>query len=659
MTPNRKSTLTPFHEWLLFGLILALALFLRVWKLDSEPPGLYIDPAFVGWGALRILHEGWRPWGNMPILLTWPAVLYQCAAWFALVKPTQSTLTFFFTVLALSAFPFIYLFFRRLTDAPTALLTLFFLAVMYWHLNACRNALTGNQVYLYQFAALGLSLWGLETSRRWALAAAGLFFAAGFYGYQSYKFFPLLAVLLLAYEWYTRRELVRRSAAGVAFFLSAALAALLPLALDGMVHGFFSGRENWYFVGRVMEEKKSLQPLWDGMVKTALLFNFKGEPLPEGPACGGGMLDPVTGVLFLAGLLLALRRPLERASFYGLAGFTVLTLPSLLSIGPSAHRILGVLPFVAFLAARAFVNLGGRTPLPARRVLAMTALLGAGGLNAKMYFVDQAKSPDRALNHSLDATRVAEAVLSHPDTDFCLSPGLAQHFTVKYLTYFQKNRVGDLGVPPGLTPTFTPGHPALCFALEAGKGGWLNLLKALYPGGREEEALDLQGNKLASFYYVDSQEIGTARGNPLLKHGLLCHYACSDPPLSLSRWDPIINLTTVGDLPNASSTYFRVEWTGSLVCQTAGDYSFLLLTSEDGKVYLDGKAVIDSARGTGTRLKLGKGPHPLRLTLSRDDNGNGVRMDYHFLWQPPGQKGYKIVPAAAFGEIKPKMGVTP
>lgn len=640
---GREPSLSPALQGGLFTAILALAFFLRAIHLRTQPPGLYIDPGFIGWGALRILHEGWRPFGTQPILLTWPTILYQCAAWFTVFKPGLASLSLFFTTLALAAFPFFYLFFRRLSGAPTALLTLFFMAVMYWHLHACRGELTGNQVYLYEGLVLWLWLFGLETSRKWALGAAGAILALGIYGYQSFKFFPFVVLALFLYEYRTDTRRWRRMGTGWTFLVLAALAVGLPFLLEMAHRGMVSDRERVFFIGTAVLEQKSLAPLWDSLSRTLLLFNRQGDPLPSGTPGGLPLLDPILGFLFLTGLFLALRTPWERRNFYALAVFFLGLLPAILSLGDGSHRILGVIPFVAYFGARACVEILGSLGKGSRKpwlALGFYLLAVAALWNAKTYFLDQPKDPSYDTERSVDATRVALAVLENPDTEFYLPHFYYEHYTVRFLTYGQGDRVRSGGPPLGPASPLT-GHPETCFVLREGKGGWAGFLRTLYPVRMEQMLRGTFGEPLASLHFVPTASLPKASWD----RGLLLEFSCPELPQPFQRWDPLLNITDTGDLPYPAAS-FDASWTGQLVCPAAGVYELKLLTNETGALFVDGKAV-------GDPVFLKKGGHALRATLSRHRRENRVNLDCHLIWKKPGGTGFEVVPAQAFGKTHP------
>ncbi|HJT24120.1 MAG TPA: hypothetical protein VJ873_06055, partial [bacterium] len=108
---KKKEELSLSLRWELFllSLILLAAFFFRIYDIGSLPAGMHSDQGLTGLCALRILHEGWRPFGEVfdyrvPELL----LFYQLAAWFGLVGSSYFTFHLFFILLSLASFPFVY-----------------------------------------------------------------------------------------------------------------------------------------------------------------------------------------------------------------------------------------------------------------------------------------------------------------------------------------------------------------------------------------------------------------------------------------------------------------------------------------------------------------------------------------------------------------------
>ncbi len=75
-------------EFILFSILSIVAVGAHFWRLGVFPAGLSMDLGEMGWCALRILHEGWRPLEEAfqyptPFLTDF----YQMAAWFGAVGP--------------------------------------------------------------------------------------------------------------------------------------------------------------------------------------------------------------------------------------------------------------------------------------------------------------------------------------------------------------------------------------------------------------------------------------------------------------------------------------------------------------------------------------------------------------------------------------------
>ncbi len=644
-------------EWVFFSLLLALAAFLRVYKLDEIPSGVYLDASGPALYALKMLHEGFHPPFMLPAFAANPSYLvYLLAFWFRWFSPTPEHLFLFYVFFAVAALPLVYWTFRQLTGPRTALLTLYFIVVMRWHLVFSRMGFRGIQVPFYMFGTMAFFLYGLKQRKAWPFFAAALFFTGGLYTYQAFKAFPLLLVLLLVYEWHRDpkafKALLRPLLASV--FLGFALAA--PLVQYWVQQGSLGTRESELFIGKTVVEQNSLQPLVDKFLQTALMFNRQGEEQPRHNFKNHRILDDVTGMFFVLGLGLALWKRTERSCYYALCGFAVMSLPGLLSNEVTqSHRMLGALPFVAFFASIAVLSwqrgMEERFPSlrPWLRGLVVGLLLFAAVDNFKTYFVDQAGDYDCWRDFSIEATTVGETVLKHPDTVYYLSPAFYQHFTVQYLDYFESNRIHplDLGQMNG-QPLDNQLH-RVCFVLDEGKSPTLDFLKGLYPNGTEKPFKDRYGKTLAFFYDIPgpvkplSYPKGLERGES----------TTGDPDSSRAAFgrqvDPLINFTNIGDL-GVSHPPVWVVWRGKIRIPQSGPYVFFIFSRDPSELDLDRRTVMAATQGGKGEARLTAGWHSLVLRCHRESNPD-VALDFHLLWKKPGDPQYSVVPNSAFGPV--------
>jgi hypothetical protein len=317
-------------EWIALGIILLLAAFLRLYHLDTIPSGVYIDSSGPAVMALRILTEHWHPPFLMQMLFTPSPILYLLAFWFRWFTPTQFHLFLFFSLFSLAAFPLIYWFFRQLIGPPVALVTLYFLTVMRWHIVFSRNGFFGIRSIFYAFACLAFLTYGLRSGKKWAFILSGVFLSCGLYTYQSFKAFPLLVLICLLFECWKNPSNIRSNRR--VFLMTTALCFVMcwPVVHSWIEQKTLGIKESMFFIGKDIVEKKSLSPLMDKTFQTMLVFNRTGGTEHRFNYQNHRMLDDITGIFFILGFFYALIRIRERSYFYAISGFFVLSLPEIL-----------------------------------------------------------------------------------------------------------------------------------------------------------------------------------------------------------------------------------------------------------------------------------------------------------------------------------------
>ena len=356
-----EAPLTPRMEWTVFGVIMLVAAFFRIYNLDTFPNGIFMDQGFVGWQALKISHEHYFP-SLFAYLYEEPMnassyLFYLMTPWFWIFSPTQAHLFLFYALLGLSTFPLIYWTFRQIMGPRVSLLALYFLAIMRWHFNLNRNGFPTSQVPLYMFGTLAFFLYWLNSKKSWSLWVSAVFFSLGLYTYQAYKIFPLLLLLLCLYEFFTRWwqpltaggkkngfidkgtalffsakgikklfSLLRLSEAkklGIALVIIAALAS--PMVIY-MVHMGKIGSREGENIWAVCKGQHSLKPFQDMIGKTLLMCNRSGDDNERHNLPNYRMLDDFSGPLFFLGAFYALSRFRQRRFYYAVMGIMVMSL---------------------------------------------------------------------------------------------------------------------------------------------------------------------------------------------------------------------------------------------------------------------------------------------------------------------------------------------
>gem|GEM_PF-1157886 len=419
----KNAPLAPSAEWILLGLVLLIAVFLRSYQIASLPSGLFIDQGFQGYSAQRILHEGWRPFYVEDIFHAYSLALYQLAFWFKLFGAGEVSLKLFYAFLGILGFPLVYWSFRQLAGPRVALLILFILAVMRWNYLFSRNGFPTVQMMLYMFGTLSFLLYAILPKKpadpkpfyKAAIAAAA-FFVLGVFPFAFFSLFytvkeksavlAVLAVLaalgllaLMAFFIYRskNRPTLVATLLAAGFFVSGfytyqaykvfplllvlwalyeavvnwrelkkkwpyiLLFAVLAVVLVLPVLANPNTRENDLSIFPRIRAEHSLRPFLEVLSRTAVMFNRQGDPNPRHNLQDYRMLDDVSGALLILGLAYALFRANRRKYFYALAGFFVMSLACVLSIDAAhANRLFAMTPFIAFVIAAPLSALWGR-----------------------------------------------------------------------------------------------------------------------------------------------------------------------------------------------------------------------------------------------------------------------------------------------------------
>ncbi len=651
--PFREEQPTRWGRLGFLTLAAALLLFFGFYRLSLEPPGIFIDTGALGMDALRLLHWHQIPSLHLKIVYSPPLVVYGLAGWLILFPASVYSLHVFFLIISWLALWMFYLWVQELGGERLALTALMILAANRWYFTSARNAFLHIIAPLIAFAVLYFFWRAIRTGKLTHYALGGLFLGAGFYTYQALKVLPLLVAILAFYEIAAQNQKPRWAGLRLMGGLSLILAA--PVVLSWIQEGSLGVRESQLWIGHSIAGQKSLSPLLKNLFDFSLMFNHLEAPYPCMGIKGHRLLDDVTSFLFLIGLFQALRHWRERLYFYLLAGFIVMSLPLLLASDYLAYeRIVGVAPFVAAFAALPVVMIlqGAKERLGRFRGLIWVPVILAFALcvfqNYDVYFNQQANDPASWRSFGSEATRVGEAVVSHPGVTYLLDPCFWEHETVRFLCFDQAARVHPLVLEDILRPV-KPLQGKLCFVLDDGKKPTLELLERVYPGGREEDLKDPWGGLMAYYYYW---EPGPKRFLPMEKEGFVGRYFNSAYPSGAPdaiRWDPLLNFTKLSDFP-ISGPLFYAQWKGNLNVPKKGKYRFFILSTDQGKLLIDGRQALDTLSSNQESIELSKGVHRIELSDERARPGE-IRADFHLLWIPPGQTEFSVVPAAALGRV--------
>lgn len=386
-------------------LILLVAGLFRFYGLKSIPPGLYVDEATNGNNALEALETGkYRVFykennGREGLFINLQALsvkIFGDEPWaLRLVSAVFGTLTVFG----------MYLLGRELYSEGIGLLSSFFTAVGFWHVNFSRigfRAVSSPFFLIFGFYFLFKALKELRTTHcALYTILSGIFFGLGFYSYIAYRVMPIL-LLFLFFLWWRElgREERKRFWKITAIFLSVIFLVALPL-------GIYFLKNTADFFGRAGDVSIFKKPWQDSLRNVALtlgMFHIRGDWNWRHNFAGQPLLWWPVGIFFLAGIGVAIRdcchKMTKLQGVFPLLWFGVMLLPNFLSPEGSPHalRALVTLPAVFLLSGigAAFSGDALRALLPKmfprfHRLLFLLLLfwflLMHAGVTARDYFI--------------------------------------------------------------------------------------------------------------------------------------------------------------------------------------------------------------------------------------------------------------------------------
>ncbi len=375
------------YKFCLLFIILIIAAFLRLYNLTPTngglPPGLYPDEAIDGNNAL----EGFKVFypennGREGLFIDIQAVFLKVLMPLNGDNPEPWMLRIVSVVFGILTVLGVYFLAKELFNGLReneilALLSSFFLAVSFWHINFSRISFRAIMAPAFLVWGLFLLLKALNQtknnfqfsifnfqsiSKNFLLLSiiGGLIYGLGFHSYIAYRATPLLILIVLSIYWLQNKEkVVRKKIILVASgYTLMAIIVFAPL-------GIYFLKNPADFFGRTgqLSITHSASPLKDlglNILKTAAMFNFVGDSNWRHNYAGRPELFLPVGILFLIGMFMGLKilfkkTPKEEHSLACVVLFSwliIAALPVVISNEgiPHALRSLLMIPPVIILA---------------------------------------------------------------------------------------------------------------------------------------------------------------------------------------------------------------------------------------------------------------------------------------------------------------------
>jgi hypothetical protein len=327
----RHSPLFIVHwERMALALILLMAAFLRLYRLDSVPPGLTHDEADTGYFVASV-YQGAPSQVKTPYGYAYqPFTMYSGALFMALFGPRDLALRLHSTFFGMVLLLFTYLWTRRWFGVATGLGSAALVAVSFWTVCDSRFALNSAPAPAL-FTGAVYFLWramddGGGKRRWWAWGLFVLLLGGSLYTYEAALAATAAFGLLFAYLAFVDRPRFRRHGLWLAGALAVVGLLVAPHLLDPAVWG----RTNTLSGPVRAATQGDFRPLLGNFISTLGSFSFSGDSFVTYNLPGRPIFDPIVSMFFYGGIALCLRRWRNPVYAFTLIWIAMGIVPSLL-----------------------------------------------------------------------------------------------------------------------------------------------------------------------------------------------------------------------------------------------------------------------------------------------------------------------------------------
>lgn len=630
-------------EFLLLLGILLLAFFLRIYRLDQIPFGLWYDEADNGISALKIINEpGYYPifaeTTNLPahfIFLNALSLKIFGASKFAL-----RLISVFFGVATVGAGYFAS---RQFLGQRTAIVFAFLLSVSRWDINWSRIAMHGVTVPFFELLSIGFLFLALKRNKLLDFTFAGLSIGLGLGFYVPLRIFPVVIFLILLIILIKQKNNFKSFKFGLSAIILGVVLASIPVtkyALNNTEIFFTRTRTTSIFNSKTPEEA------WKAVAQTTkehlLMFNFQGDRNGRHNVPGEPMLDPISGTLMVMGIAFSLKRIRKLIPILLIGWLLIMLTPGIFSLdfeSPQSLRAIGSLPAAYLLAAVAVVAVIKKGeegyPLQQRQILNVVLLIAlgtAGIINYLIYFDRQAWSFDSWAQFSTRETIIGNKMLElDSDSEYFISTFFYNSPTIKFLAP-NTGLLHELQTYESLPFQFESDKRVVIF-IDDGRKMLYEQAKRYFPDGDFEEIRSPDGKIILYQAVLNPQDIQRIQG---LNARYFKDADFTQEPV-ISRKETNFSFGFEDHVP--LSIPYAVELTGVLNAHSYGEYRFRMNSPGQVELLIDGVTLqIDEVNGSTNEISLAKGNHAITMRATATEG------EFEFLWKQP-DKEWSIVSA--------------
>lgn len=409
------------REWVIAIMVVALAGFLRLYRLSSLPVGLHPDEARHGIDATAVLSGNIAPFfeGSGDAMLS---ILQSISV--ALLGETMFALRIVPALIGILAVWVTYLAARNWFSHRVGIIAALFMATSPWAVQVSRLSLSAVLLTLL----IPLLAWtiqkALTTNKAAWYLASGVTLGIGIYADIIFLISFIAVASTLVFAWFNYRDKLIELKQPLIIMLLSVIVVLLPLL-------FFLFFEGGQYIDRGITSRigesysASTQELPGATLDTAFMLHFTGDENYLHNLRGQPQLNALVGILLILGTMLCIRRfkDIRYAALLALA--VAMMVPSILALDEAPHALLsaGAIPPLMIIAgiglSELYMRWRGvfpRNPLPYHIAMVAIIIVVTSGAtyDIQRYFVAWANAPQSFAAHHEELTATAHYINDNP-----------------------------------------------------------------------------------------------------------------------------------------------------------------------------------------------------------------------------------------------------
>ncbi len=649
-------------EIILFCIIMAVAVFFRLFMIDRVPAGCFVDEAQNGFDALGILQ------GNLPVYVGFSThnaalYLYLIADMFRAFGTGITQIRSVSAILGILTVPAFYFLLRYTLGVRPALLGAFFLAILRWHVNFSRIGFHASFALL-MFVLVIYFLYRAYKERGWGdFILLGITAGISQNTYQAARLIPVWMIIAGIYVFIKDREFFAGNYKKIAAAVLIAGVICIPIAGYALKNPdvFFQRQKevNIFTKGVVANSYQyggkytPVRLFFKNIQDTLLMFNYKGDMNPSHNIPGQPVVDFMLGIFAFLGFGYMLFRLSNPVYLFFMSIFGLFIISGFITVeAPQSLRVIFIIPVVIIFAAvflEKFFQLmeSGNISGYGRSIymgIAAGVIIMIAVNNFYLYFEKQAKNPFCWIDFATDAYTAGQYYKKLGTADWRAALAIEGYKirTFNMAVSGQNRNDFDTFAINYSIPAKPDGKKNYTYILTPHYVSIVEpILRDIYPGGRYIPMNNRYDDKWLMYfaYEVPYGEIEKAAAK-YGKNGLIfTRYRSKDwtgAPFSVEDAPAVFLDADYGE--------FSCEWNGRIKADTEGEYTFIPYSRGTAEVYIDGKKIVENQGaamyGNTTRkmMFLRKGFHKIKVRYSQ---GN-IFAVMELGWIPPKGKGQLI-----------------